>query len=147
MKTYLPNVRQVQEKKWYVVDVAGQVLGRVASRIATVLQGKHKSTFVPNVDMGDFVVVLNSGKIRVTGRKPTQKIYYRHSGYMGGLKARAFRDQLARDSTQVIRMAVRNMLPKNALGRKRLSKLKIYSGDQHPHVAQNPQPLVVNGKW
>ncbi|MBI4179950.1 50S ribosomal protein L13 [bacterium] len=147
MKTLIPRGAVAPERKWYVVDAAGQVLGRMATKIATVLMGKHKPTFVPNVDVGDFVVVVNSDKVRVTGKKDDQKIYYRHSGYMGGLKARTFREQMGRDSSKVIQMAVRNMLPKNILGRKRLSKLKIYAGEHHPHEAQNPQPLAVGGRW
>ncbi|OGH56315.1 MAG: 50S ribosomal protein L13 [Candidatus Lindowbacteria bacterium RIFCSPLOWO2_12_FULL_62_27] len=134
-------------RNWYVVDAAGQVLGRLATRLATMLMGKHKATYVPNVDIGDYVIVVNASKIRVTGRKVRQKIYFRHSGYPGGLKERTFEEQMARDSRQVIRLAVKNMLPKNALGRKRLGKLKVYAREDHPHEAQCPKPLEIGRAW
>ncbi len=146
MKTYLAKVGE-ENRKWYVVDASGQVLGRLATRVASVLMGKHKPTYTPHVDVGDFVIVLNSGKIRVTGRKFEEKIYFRHSGFPGGIRKRTFREQLGRDSTKVIRLAVKNMLPKNILSRRRLSKLKVYAEADHPHDAQNPQPLEVGKKW
>lgn len=147
MKTYLPTMDVVNAKKWVVINASGQVLGRLATRVATMLMGKHRATYTPHLDTGDFVIVVNSDKIRVTGRKSTQKIYYRHTGFPGGLKKRTFEEQLNLDSTKVIRLAVQNMLPKNKLGRKRLGKLKVYSGELHPHEAQQPQPLEVGGKW
>ncbi len=147
MKTFLPTIEQVEAKNWHVVNAAGQILGRVATKVATVLMGKHKATYTAHVDMGDFVVVVNSDKIRVTGRKASQKMYYRHSGYPGGLKKRTFTEQMDRDSTKIIRLAVQNMLPKNKLGRNRLTKLKVYAGELHPHEAQDPKPLEVGGKW
>lgn len=147
MKTYIPSEEQVQSKNWYVVNAAGQVLGRLATKVATVLMGKHKAVYVAHIDVGDFVIVVNADKIRVTGRKEEQKIYFRHTGFPGGLRKRTFAEQLGRNSTKIIKLAVRNMLPKNILGRKRLSKLKVYAGETHPHEAQNPQPLEVGGKW
>lgn len=145
-KTYLAKKGDI-ERKWYVVDATGKVLGRLATKVAMTLMGKNKPTFTANVDMGDFVIVINSDKVRVTGTKEKTKIYYRHSGYPGGLKQRTFEEQRNRDSTKIIKLAVKNMLPKNILGRNRLSKLKIYSGAEHPHEAQCPQPLEVGGKW
>jgi large subunit ribosomal protein L13 len=123
------------------VDAEGQTLGRLASRIATILRGKHKPQFSPAVDVGDFVVVVNAEKIRVTGRKLEQKIYYRHSGYPGGLREIRLDDQLQRHPTRVLEAAVRGMLPRNRLGRKMFKKLKVYAGPEHPHQAQRPKPL------
>ncbi|RME49302.1 MAG: 50S ribosomal protein L13 [Deltaproteobacteria bacterium] len=141
MKTYMP--KEV-ERKWHVIDLEGAVLGRAASQIATLLRGKHKAIFAPHIDTGDFVVVVNASKIRVTGRKLDNKIYYRHSGYLGGLKATSLRKLLEKDPERVIREAVRRMLPKNRIGRKQLSKLKIYAGSEHPHKAQKPVPLALS---
>jgi len=128
-------------RKWWLVDAKGQPLGRLASRIATLLSGKHKPTYTRHVDTGDFVIVVNAEKIQVTGNKLDQKIYYRHSGYPGGLKSRTLREQLDRRPTEVIRTAVKGMLPKNRLARQQLNKLKVYAGPEHPHGPQNPQPL------
>lgn len=141
-KTYYPKPGEV-ERKWYLLDAAEQNLGRVASTIAYVLQGKDKPQFTPGVDVGDFVIVINAEKITVTGSKLDDKIYYRHSGYPGGLKQITLREQLARFPDRVITSAVRGMLPKNRHGRKLLSKLKVYSGVKHPHEAQKPQTLKV----
>lgn len=141
-KTYYPKPGEV-ERKWYLLDAAEQNLGRVASTIAYVLQGKDKPQFTPGVDVGDFVIVINAEKITVTGSKLDDKIYYRHSGYPGGLKQITLREQLARFPDRVIISAVRGMLPKNRHGRKLLSKLKVYSGVKHPHEAQKPQTLKV----
>lgn len=140
MKTPLPAVNEI-ERRWFVVDASGQVLGRLATKIATVLRGKHKPQFTPHLDTGDFVVVVNAEKVRLTGRKLDQKKYYRHSGYMGGLKEFTAKQMLQRKPEEVIRLAVKRMLPKNRLGRKQLKKLKIYAGPEHPHVAQQPKPL------
>ena len=129
------------ERRWYVVDADGQTLGRLATRIADALRGKDKAVYTPHVDTGDFVVVVNAEKIAVTGKKLDQKIYYRHSGYPGGLKERPLRDQLQRQPTEVLRRAVRGMLPRNRLARQQLTKLKIYAGPNHPHEAQKPEPL------
>lgn len=141
-KTYYPKPGEV-ERKWYLLDAAEQNLGRVASTIAYVLQGKDKPQFTPGVDVGDFVIVINAEKITVTGSKLDDKIYYRHTGYPGGLKQITLREQLARFPDRVITSAVRGMLPKNRHGRKLMSKLKVYSGVKHPHEAQKPQTLKV----
>ncbi len=143
-KTYYPKESEIQPK-WYVVDATGQNLGRLASKIAAVLLGKHKPTFTPGVDMGDYVIVLNAGKVTVTGTRTRSKldtkIYYHHSNYPGGLKAISLRDQLQQHPDRVLRAAVWGMLPHNRMGRKLLKRLKIYSGSEHPHQAQNPEPL------
>ena len=128
-------------RRWYVVDAEGQTLGRLATRIADTLRGKGKAEYTPHVDTGDFVVVVNAEKIRVTGNKLEQKMYRRHSGYPGGLRSRPLREQLERRPTEVISKAVKGMLPRNRLGRAQIGKLKIYAGPEHPHVAQSPQPL------
>lgn len=140
MKTYVTKPAEV-ERAWYVVDAEGQTLGRLSSRIATILRGKHKPTYSPAVDVGDFVIVLNADKVAVTGRRLEQKKYYRHSLYIGGLKEISLRDQIQQHPERVIESAVRGMLPKNALGRKMFKKLKVYTGVEHPHQAQQPRPL------
>ncbi len=140
MKTYTAKASDI-ERTWYVVDAEGQTLGRLASEIAKVLRGKHKPTFTPHMDTGDYVIVVNAEKIQVTGRKMDQKFYYRHSGYPGGLKSISLRVQLQKHPTRVIQAAVRGMLPKNRLGRAMIKKLKVYAGDSHPHQAQQPQKL------
>jgi large subunit ribosomal protein L13 len=132
------------EGRWCVVDASGAVLGRLATTIASRLQGKHNPLYTPHVDIGDWIVVINADKIMLTGKKWDQKIYYRHSGYIGGLKettARELRDKRPED---LVRFAVKGMLPKNKLGRKQLKKLKVYAGTQHPHEAQNPEALEIN---
>jgi len=129
------------QRDWYVVDAQGQTLGRLASNIVTILRGKHKPIFTPHVDCGDYVVVINADKIHVTGQKMTQKNYYRHSGYPGGLRQITLRDQLQKFPTRVLETAVRGMLPKNRLGRRMFKKLKVYAGPDHPHTAQQPKPL------
>jgi large subunit ribosomal protein L13 len=129
------------ERRWLVVDAEGQTLGRLATRIADALRGKDKPTYTPHVDTGDFVVVVNAEKVAVTGKKLDDKKYYRHSGYPGGLKERTLREQLDRRPTEVLRLAVKGMLPRNKLSRAQLTKLKIYAGPEHPHEAQAPQPL------
>ncbi len=140
MKTYVTKPQSV-EREWYVVDAEGQTLGRLATRIASILRGKHKPQFSPAVDVGDFVIVVNAEKLRVTGRKLEQKKYYRHSGYPGGLREITLADQLERHPTRVLNAAVRGMLPRSRLGRKMLKKLKVYAGPEHPHEAQRPKPL------
>jgi large subunit ribosomal protein L13 len=127
---------------WVIVDADGEVLGRLATRIADALRGKGKTNYTPHVDTGDFVVVVNCDRIRVTGQKLDQKIYYRHSGYPGGLRERTLAEQLERDSTEVVRHAVKGMLPKSKLGAAQLRKLKLYAGADHPHEAQQPRPLA-----
>lgn len=144
-KTYIPKADEI-EKKWWLIDAEGQVLGRLATTIARLLRGKDKSQFSPFLDTGDFVVVINAEKIKVTGRKLDDKIYYSHSGYPGGLKARTLRELLANKPEEVIRHAVWGMIPKNRLGRKLMKKLKIYRGPNHPHEAQQPQPYVLSGR-
>jgi large subunit ribosomal protein L13 len=129
------------ERDWYVVDAEGQTLGRLASRIAPILKGKHKPVYTPHLDCGDYVIIVNAEKVRVTGRKLDQKFYYRHSGYPGGLKSISLRDQLNRYPERVLQAAIRGMLPKNKLGRRMIKKLKVYAGDAHPHEAQRPTPL------
>jgi large subunit ribosomal protein L13 len=129
------------EQRWYLVDAEGKTLGRLATRIADTLRGKTKPEYTPHVDTGDFVVVVNAEKIAVTGKKLDDKIYYRHSGYPGGLKQRTLREQLERRPTEVLRSAVKGMLPRNRLARQQLTKLKIYAGAEHPHEAQRPEPL------
>ena len=129
------------DRSWYVVDIDGAVLGRVASRIAMVLRGKHKPTYTTNGDTGDFVVVVNAAKVRLTGNKLADKTYYRHSGYLGGLKSIKAGDLMEKDPEALITKAVWGMLPKGPLGRKMFKKLKVYAGSDHPHGAQNPQPL------
>jgi large subunit ribosomal protein L13 len=140
MKTYSAKPREI-EQSWYLVDADGETLGRLATQIADVLRGKRKPAYTPHVDTGDFVVVVNAEKIRVTGNKLEQKIYYRHSGYPGGLRQRTLAEQLERRPEQVIRKAVKGMLPKNRLAAAQLKKLKVYAGPEHPHEAQNPAPL------
>jgi large subunit ribosomal protein L13 len=140
MKTYSAKPREIT-RAWYVVDLDGEILGRAATRIADALRGKGKPEYTPHVDTGDFVVVVNAEKVRVTGKKLDQKMYRRHSGYPGGLRERTLAEQLERRPEEVIRLAVRGMLPKNRLGRAQLRKLKVYAGPDHPHEAQSPTPL------
>ena len=140
VKTVSAREQDVQ-RDWYVVDAQGQTLGRLATQVATLLRGKHKPYYTPHVDCGDYVVVVNAEKIHVTGNKMTQKIYYRHSGYPGGLKQVTLRDQLQKFPDRVVEHAVRGMLPKNRLGRRMFKKLKIYAGPDHPHEAQQPKPV------
>src|ERR671935_1361028 len=142
MKTWNAKNDEI-ERRWYVVDAEGQTLGRLATRIADTLRGKDKPQYTPHVDTGDFVVVVNAEKIAVTGKKLDEKIYYRHSGYPGGLKERTLREQLDRRPTEVIRRAVKGMLPRNRLARAQLRKLRVYAGPEHPHEAQRPEPLQV----
>jgi large subunit ribosomal protein L13 len=140
MKTWNAKPGEI-ERQWHLVDAEGQTLGRLATRIADTLRGKDKPQFTPHVDTGDFVVVVNAEKIAVTGKKLDDKMYHRHSGYPGGLRSRTLREQLDRQPTEVLRKAVKGMLPRNRLGRAQLRKLKIYVGPEHPHVAQSPGPL------
>ena len=140
MKTYSAKPGEIA-REWYLVDAEGQTLGRLATTIADTLRGKRKPQFTPHVDTGDFVVVVNAEKIQVTGNKLDQKMYYRHSGYPGGIRSRSLREQLERRPAEVLRTAVRGMLPKNRLARRQLTKLKIYAGPEHPHESQNPQTL------
>ena len=140
MKTYTAKPGEI-EREWFLVDAEGQTLGRLATRIADMLRGKGKPVYTPHVDTGDFIVVVNAEKIAVTGSKLDTKIYYRHTGYPGGIKQRTLREQLDRRPTEVLRKAVKGMLPKNKLAAAQLLKLKIYAGSDHPHAAQAPKPL------
>jgi large subunit ribosomal protein L13 len=142
MKTWNAKPGEV-EQSWYVVDAEGATLGRLATQIAETLRGKGKPQYTPHVDTGDFVVVVNAEKIAVTGKKLDEKLYHRHSGYPGGLRTRTLREQLERRPTEVLRKAVKGMLPRNKLGRAQINKLKIYAGPEHPHAAQSPAPLEV----
>jgi large subunit ribosomal protein L13 len=142
MKTYVAN-SATRERNWLVVDATGQTLGRLATQIADALRGKRKPEYTPHVDVGDFVIVVNAEKVSVTGRKREVKRYYRHSGYPGGLRSRTLDDMLERRPEEVIRKAVRGMLPRTRLGRAQLRKLKVYAGPEHPHAAQQPQPMEV----
>lgn len=140
MRTYSTKPEDIQ-REWFVIDATGMTLGRLATQIATVLKGKHKPIYSPHLDTGDFVVVVNAEKIQVTGNKRSEKRYYRHSGYPGGLRSRTLAEQLERRPAEVIRKAVKGMLPRNRLGRAQLGKLKVYAGPEHPHEAQRPKPL------
>jgi large subunit ribosomal protein L13 len=140
MKTHWTKEEDV-ERSWFVVDAEGEILGRLASRIAAVLRGKHKPTYNPSVDTGDYVIVVNAEKIETTGKRLDEKKYYRHSGYPSGIRERTLREQLEKQPETVIQTAIKGMLPKNALGRKMFRKLKVYAGPEHPHEAQQPEPL------
>ena len=144
MKTWNAKPGEI-ERQWQLVDAEGQTLGRLATRIADTLRGKDKPQYTPHVDTGDFVVVVNAEKVAVTGNKLDAKMYHRHSGYPGGLRSRTLREQLDRRPEEVIRKAVKGMLPRNRLGRAQLRKLKIYAGPEHPHTAQAPKELKING--
>ncbi len=140
MKTYLAKDEEL-DRKWYLVNAEGKVLGRLSTELAKILKGKNKPTYTPHLDTGDFVIVVNAGKVSLTGKKMKDKIYYHHTGYPGGIKEMNAEKLLARKPTEMIRMAVRGMLPKTSLGRQMLRKLKIYSGPNHPHEAQKPISL------
>ena len=144
MKTFVakPSDRQ---RDWYVVDAQGKTLGRLATQIADVLRGKRKPTYTPHIDTGDFVIVVNAAKIAVTGNKRADKLYHRHSGYPGGLRTRTFEQMITRRPEEVIRIAVKGMMPRNRLARKQLTKLKVYAGPQHPHIAQTPAEMELRG--
>jgi large subunit ribosomal protein L13 len=141
--TYSAKAGDVQ-RKWYVVDAEGKTLGRLATTVAATLRGKHKPMYTPHIDTGDFVIVINAEKIKVTGKKETQKFYYRHSNYPSGLKTTSLKDMRARFPDRIIESAVRGMLPGSNLGRQQLKKLKVYAGAAHPHDAQNPTPLELD---
>ncbi len=141
-KTYTAKPTD-RDREWVLVDANGKTLGRLATQIADVLRGKRKPEYTPHVDTGDFVVVINAEKVAVTGNKRADKRYYRHSGYPGGLRSRSFEDMMARRPEEVLRLAVKGMMPRNRLARKQLTKLKIYAGGDHPHVAQKPRVLEI----
>lgn len=142
--TYMAKANEV-ERKWYVVDAAGQTLGRLASEVATLLRGKHKPIFTPHVDTGDYVIIVNADKIQLTGKKLTDKMYYHHSGYPGGLKQRTAQEMLEKRPEKMIELAVKGMLPKNRLGRRMFKKLFVYRGPEHPHQAQKPETYELRG--
>ena len=143
MKTYSAKSSDV-ERKWFVIDAASAPLGRMATQVATLLRGKHKPMYTPHVDTGDHVIVINADQLQLSGQKMDQKVYDRYSGYTGGRYERTAREQLELDSTEMVRAAVRGMLPKTKLGRQMIAKLKVYSGSEHPHAAQNPEALELN---
>ena len=143
MRTFTPKAADIQ-RVWYEVDAEGAVLGRLAAEVARVLRGKHKPIFAPHVDTGDHVIVVNAAKIVMTADKAGKKLAYRHSGYPGGLKSRTYEELLERDAAELVRRAVKGMLPKGTLGRQMLKKLKVYAGPDHPHAAQTPKPLEVD---
>ncbi len=140
MKTYTPKAKDI-ERRWWLVDAEGVPLGRLATEVARILRGKHKPIYTPHLDTGDHVVVINAARVRLTGRKADQKVYFRHSGYMGGEKLIPFRRMIEKHPERVIELAVKGMLPKNTLGRAMRKKLRVYAGPDHPHQGQNPQPL------
>jgi len=142
MKTYHTPVKEI-ERKWYVVDAEGKVLGRLASEIATRLRGKHKPNYSPHMDVGDFIVVVNAEKVKLTGNKLEDKMYYHHSGYIGGLKEKTAKELLEKKPEELLKTAVKGMLTKNTLGRQQFSKLKVYAGSDHPHAAQQPEQLDI----
>lgn len=142
MRTYAPKASEI-ERAWFVVDAEGMVLGRMATEVAKILRGKHKPTFAPYIDCGDHVVVVNADKVVLTGDKATRKLVHRHSGYPGGLRSEKYGDLLARRPADAVRRTIRGMLPHNRLGRAQLRKLKVYAGPDHPHAAQQPQPLAL----
>jgi large subunit ribosomal protein L13 len=142
VRTYSPKPGEI-ERTWHVIDASDVVLGRLASHVATLLRGKHKTTFAPHVDTGDFVIVINAEKVALTGAKKQQKMDYRHSGYPGGLRATSYTELLESNPRRAIEKAVKGMLPHNKLGRQQLKKLKVYAGPEHPHAAQLPQPFQI----
>ncbi len=144
-KTHTAKLAEI-ERQWFVVDAAGQPLGRLASRIATILKGKHKAIYSPHLDVGDFVIVVNAEKVHLSGKKLEQKVYHHHSGYPGGLKTEKVSRVLETHPTRVVERAVKGMLPHNALGSHMLGKLKVYTGPTHPHAAQGPRPLSLTGE-
>ena len=141
MKTYMASPSTI-ERKWYVVDATGYTLGRLSSEIAKVLRGKNKPQFTPHIDTGDYVIIVNAEKIKVTGKKLDQKIYYHHSDYVGGMKETTLREMLAKKPEKVVELAVKGMLPKGPLGREMFTKLHVYAGAEHPHAAQQPEALT-----
>jgi len=144
VRTFTPKPAQVQQDRvWHVIDATDVVLGRLASQAAILLRGKHKPTFAPNVDTGDFVIIVNADKVALTGAKLEKKKAYRHSGFPGGLKATSYTDLMAKDPAKAVEKAIRGMLPHNSLARQQLSKLKVYAGPEHPHAAQQPKPFEI----
>jgi len=145
MKTYSAKPKDIQ-REWFVVDADGVPLGRLATKVATILRGKHKPMYTPNIDVGDHVIVINAEKVAMTGRKAQSKVYYRHSGYPGGLKEITFQRMIEKHPERVIEIAVKGMLPHNSLGRQMYRKLKVYAGSEHPHTAQQPKALDIRAE-
>ncbi|KRE35809.1 50S ribosomal protein L13 [Janibacter sp. Soil728] len=143
MRTYTPKGGDIT-RQWHIIDATDVVLGRLASQTAILLRGKHKTTFAPHVDMGDFVIIINADKIALTGSKATKKLSYRHSGFPGGLSSMNYTEMLAKHPTRAVEKAIQGMLPRNTLGRQQLSKLKVYVGTEHPHAAQQPTPYTIS---
>lgn len=143
MKTVTPKIEDI-ERKWYIVDARNQVLGRLAAQVARILKGKHKPIYTPHLDVGDHVIIINADKVRVTGRKAQQKVYKRYSGYPGGLKEIVYEKMMEKHPERILEHAIKGMLPKNRLGRKMFKKLRVYAGDQHPHIAQKPEEIKFN---
>lgn len=144
MRTYSPKASEIQ-RAWHIVDAEGLVLGRMATEVARILRGKHKPTYAPHMDSGDHVIIINADKVVLTSDKAAAKMVYRHSGYPGGIKATSYADLLATKPAEAVRKSVRGMIPKNRLGAQQLTKLKVYAGPTHPHEAQKPEPLVIDG--
>jgi large subunit ribosomal protein L13 len=142
MKSYVAKPLEI-ERKWYVVDATDKTLGRLATEIATRLRGKHKPIYTPHVDCGDYIIVINAEKVQLTGNKATQKVYRHHTGYMGGLRERSYKEMLAKHPERIVEKAVKGMLPKNSLGRQMYTKLKVYAGPEHNHAAQKPEVLDI----
>ncbi len=142
MRTFTPKPGDI-ERRWHIIDASDVVLGRLATQSAVLLRGKHKPTFAPHIDMGDFVVIINAGKVALTGNKREQKLAYRHSGYPGGLRSVSYTELLDKNPQRAVEKAIRGMLPKNSLGRQMLTKLKVYAGPEHPHLAQKPVPFEI----
>ncbi|HEY0070117.1 MAG TPA: 50S ribosomal protein L13 [Chloroflexia bacterium] len=143
-KTWTPTAEDAAQREWFLIDAEGLTLGRLASVVAQVLKGKNKPTYATHMDMGDYVIVVNADKVKVTGKKETQKMYYSHSGYMGSLKAIPFNEMMQKHPTKAVEEAVKGMLPRNRLGNQMLTKLKVYAGATHPHAAQQPKPVRIN---
>lgn len=144
MRTYTPRASEI-ERSWYVVDAEGMTLGRMSTEVARVLRGKHKATFTPHIDTGDHVIIVNADKVVLTAGKADKKMVHHHTGYPGGIRSTTYADDLDRKPADAVRRTVRGMLPKNRLGRQQLKKLKVYAGPDHPHSAQKPQPLAIDG--
>jgi len=143
MSTMTPKAAEI-ERSWHVLDAEGLVLGRFATEVANILRGKHKPTYTPNLDLGDHVIIVNADKVVLTSNKAERKMVYRHTGYPGGLKEETYAESMDKDAAEAVRRSIRGMLPKTRLGRQQLTKLKVYAGPEHPHGAQNPQPLVID---
>ncbi len=143
MSTMTPKASEI-ERSWHILDAEGLVLGRLATEVANILRGKHKPTYTPNLDLGDHVIIVNADKVVLTSNKAERKMVYRHTGYPGGLKEQTYAEAMDKDAAEAVRRSIRGMLPKTRLGRQQITKLKVYAGPEHPHGAQNPQPLIID---